>query len=84
MLEAMSAGLPIVSTAVGGVPDVVKDGVNGLLVKPGDVDAFVDACRRVVGDVEMRDRLSANAKKMSFSYDVSKMIEGYSKLYLRG
>ena len=84
MLEAMSAGLPIVSTAVGGVPDVVKDGANGLLVKSGDGDAFVDACKQIVENEKMRKEFSVNAKTISRSYDVAKMIEGYANLYLHG
>jgi len=42
ILEAMASGLPIISTKVGGIPEVVKDGCNGFLIKPGDVDALAD------------------------------------------
>lgn len=50
VLEAMSAGLPVVSTPVGGIPEAVEDGVTGLLVQPGDVDGLVSALGRILLD----------------------------------
>jgi glycosyltransferase involved in cell wall biosynthesis len=61
-VEALSVGTPVVSTAVGGVPEVVHDGENGLLVPAGDVDALADAIRRVLGDDALRARLAAAAR----------------------
>lgn len=62
VLEAMAAGQVVVATAVGGVPDVVADGVNGLLVAPRDTTALTDALRRVLCDDELRRRLGAAAR----------------------
>ena len=59
VVEALAVGTPVVATAVGGVPEVVHDGENGLLVPPGDVEALAGAIRRVVGDRELRERLAA-------------------------
>ena len=50
ILEAMAAALPVVSTRVGGIPDAVKDGVNGRLIEAGDVRALADALIAVLGD----------------------------------
>ena len=61
-VEALSVGTPVVATTVGGVPEVVHDGVNGLLVPPGDAAALAAAMRRVVEDDALRDRLAAGAK----------------------
>jgi glycosyltransferase involved in cell wall biosynthesis len=61
-VEALSVGVPVVSTAVGGVPEVVRDGENGLLVAPGRVDELAAAIGRIVGEAGLRGRLAAAAK----------------------
>lgn len=62
LLEALAAGLPIVTTRHAGIPDTVRDGRDGILVPPGDVDALVDALRRVVQDAALRSRLRQAAR----------------------
>jgi glycosyltransferase involved in cell wall biosynthesis len=61
VVEALSAGTPVLATATGGVAEVVRDGVNGLLVPLGDSAALAEAVRRYFGDEELRERLRANA-----------------------
>jgi glycosyltransferase involved in cell wall biosynthesis len=61
-VEALAVGTPVVSTAVGGVPEVVRDGENGLLVPPGDADAVAGAMRRILVEDGLRDRLAAAAQ----------------------
>ena len=58
VLEAFASGVPLVSTDVGGVPDIVSDGVNGLLVPAGDAQAMAVALARVLGDRELARRLA--------------------------
>ncbi len=63
LLEAMAAGLPIVSTDVGGVPEIAADGVNALLVPPQDANAMACAVRTLLGDRVMCERLGAIAQR---------------------
>jgi glycosyltransferase involved in cell wall biosynthesis len=55
----MAAGLPVVTTRVSGIPELVEDGVNGLLVDPDDPDALAEALLRVHRDEALRARLAA-------------------------
>jgi len=61
-VEALSVGVPVVTTAVGGVPEVVRDGENGLLVAPGQPAALAEALTRILEEPGLRDRLAASAK----------------------
>lgn len=71
VMEAMAAGLPIVAFRVGGLPEIVEDGVTGILVEPGDVQGLADAIARVVADPEWRVAAGAAARERmkEFSWD---------------
>ena len=58
VLDAWSYGLPVITTPVGGIPDVAKDGENMLLFNPGDVDALADCMDRMITDKGLRDKIS--------------------------
>ncbi len=68
LTEAMAAGLPVVASDVGGIPEVVRHGVTGLLVPPGDVDALAAALDRLVAEPALRARLAAGARARSADY----------------
>ncbi len=70
LMEATSVGLPVVATAVGGIPQFITDGVEGLLVAPGRPDALADAVVRVCSDPALRRRLGEGAKARSAAFDV--------------
>lgn len=71
LMEATSAGLPIVATAVGGVPQVLTDGVDGLLVRPNSPSDLAAAMARLIGDPALRERLGAAALVRSAMFDVT-------------
>ena len=62
LVEAMACGVPVVTTAAGGVPELVRDDVNGLLSQPGDVTGVADALTRLLRDPGLRARLGAAAR----------------------
>ena len=61
LAEAMAAGVPVIATRVGGIPDLVEDETTGILVMPGRTEQLVDALRRMLADAKMRERLGAAA-----------------------
>jgi len=61
VVEALAVGCPVIATSVGGVPEVVRDGENGLLVPPGNAAALALAIRRFFEDDELRRRLAGAA-----------------------
>jgi glycosyltransferase involved in cell wall biosynthesis len=61
VVEALAVGTPVVATAVGGVAEIVRDGENGLLVRPGDPVELAAAIRRLLADDDLRARLAAGA-----------------------
>lgn len=68
VLEAMAAGLPVVSTPVGGVPEAVADGVEGYLVQPGDVAALSERLERLLSDSDLRHRMGVAARQKVEKY----------------
>jgi len=82
LLQASSAGLPIVAARAGGIPEAVHDGLNGLLVPPGDVDALETAIVRVLGDAELARRLGeAGRELVAREFSVDSMVEGNLRVY---
>ena len=82
LLEAMAAGLPIVSTDVGGVSDIVKDNFNGLLVPPQNVEMLAKSMLRLTQDEKLRKFFALNSLKMIRQYDVSHFVEKYNSFYM--
>jgi glycosyltransferase involved in cell wall biosynthesis len=71
IIEAFCRARPVVASRVGGIPDLVEDGVNGLLVAPGDTDGLVEALVRILTDKELAERLAAGAQASSGMWSIS-------------
>jgi glycosyltransferase involved in cell wall biosynthesis len=83
-LEAMSCGVPIVGFEVGGIPDVVRPGVTGLLATPGDVVALGDAVARLLQDPMKRAAMGANCRYTALEeYTLEVQAHRYAALYKR-
>jgi glycosyltransferase involved in cell wall biosynthesis len=84
VLEAMGAGLPVVATAVGGTPDVVVDGVTGLLVPAADPAALAAVLERLIGDPGLRQRMGeAGRRRVEQRFSAQRMVERTQSLYER-
>lgn len=62
ILETMARGIPSVTTGIASIPEVIEDGVNGVMIEPGDVDALAQNLLRLAGDEALRLRMSAAAR----------------------
>jgi len=81
-VEAQACGLPAVASRTGGVPDIVEDGVTGILAPPGETSPLADALRALVSDPERRIRFATAARarmKERFAYDT--MVTRYAELF---
>jgi glycosyltransferase involved in cell wall biosynthesis len=82
VIEGMAAGLPIVATRVGGVPEVVEDGVTGLLAPAGDAEALAERVVALAGDPELRGRLGDAGRRRALErFSEARMQEEYRRLY---
>jgi glycosyltransferase involved in cell wall biosynthesis len=82
LLQAASAGLPIVAVDAGGMPEAVEDGINGLLVAPGNVEALIDAVHRLLSDESLRHRMGESGReKMRREFSVEHMVLGNLTVY---
>jgi glycosyltransferase involved in cell wall biosynthesis len=82
IVEAMLAGIPVVASAVGGIPEIVVDGDTGLLVPPHDAPALADALRRLLGDPDLRQAMAARCRQVALAqYTAATMAAHFETLY---
>jgi len=84
-IEAMNCGTPVIGTRVGGIPDIIDDGVNGLLVPPRDSDSIAGAVTTILKDGELASRLSRNGLKtveerFDWNRICERIYEGYEQM----
>ena len=82
VLEAMSLGLPVIASDVGGIPEIVQPGVNGFLIDPTDVNAWAHRVEQLRGDSCLRSRLAQNAAVTAAAFSPEVIAEQYYSLYV--
>ena len=82
LLEAMAMKLPVISTPITGIPEIVEDGVSGLLVPSRDEGALAEAMIRLLEDQELRSQLGENGRiRVEERFDIRKNIQQYRDLF---
>jgi glycosyltransferase involved in cell wall biosynthesis len=82
VIESLAAGRPVVATDVGGVSDVVRDGVDGFLVEAADVDALADRLQELAADPERRRAMGeAGRERVLHRYAVARLVDDVDRLY---
>jgi glycosyltransferase involved in cell wall biosynthesis len=84
LMEAMALGVPCVTTHITGVPELIRDGVEGLLVAPSDAEGLAGAIERLIGDPELRNRLTeAGRAKVLAEYELNGSIARLADVFMR-
>lgn len=83
ILEAMSAGKPVISTRVDSAAEIIEDGLTGMLIPIGSISALENSLQILVEHPEERSRIGENARKAAYSrYNLDQMVHSYQQLYL--
>jgi glycosyltransferase involved in cell wall biosynthesis len=81
-LEAMSCGVPVIASRVGGLPEVVEDGVSGLLFPVGDVEGMAQGAVRILADDALHARMAQAARQRVLDhFDADQIVPQYEALY---
>ena len=84
LLEAMSWGLPVIATPVGGIPQVIEHEVNGLLIAPGNIQACAAQMERLLDDPALRERLGSAARaRIAADFSLGDALDRLSAIYQR-
>ena len=82
ILEALAAGLVVISTEVGGIPDVIRPDDNGFLIEPGDTTALAQAMQRILQNKQLQQTIAHNNRKLAFeTYNIERCAEKVFHIY---
>ncbi len=81
ILDAMDFGVPVIAARVGGIPDIIRSGSNGILFESGDAAALADGLERLRNDAALRESLSGQARSDLSSFSPERMADSYMALY---
>ena len=81
LLDAMDFGLPIIASNVGGIPEIIKNGVNGILVNLNSFDDYYNALKSLFSDTKMRSQIQQSNIEKGKDFSVKTMTDQYIKLY---
>ena len=81
VMEAMTLGLPVVATGVGGVPEAVRDGVEGFIVPTGSPEPLAEAIIRVARDPDLRARMARASGARGLDYDIGRTTQTMEAIY---
>jgi len=81
LLEAMQAGIPIVASAIGGIPEIIRAGKDGLLVPAGDVTGFTEACASIIENPNLAKALVHSGRKRWSSFSIETMVNQTEQVY---
>jgi len=79
--DAMALGLPVIHTDVGGLSNVIRDGIDGLIIQTGNIVEIKDAMKKIATDTELYNKLQKNSLKRIEEYSIQKMVDEYARLY---
>ena len=80
-IEAMALGRPVIASKIGGLPDLVDDGITGILVPPGDSDALRHAIVRLLDDLDLRERMGRAGKNKFIKFHASTVVPRIEDVY---
>ncbi|MFA6404784.1 MAG: glycosyltransferase family 4 protein [Candidatus Paceibacterota bacterium] len=82
IVEAMYAGIPVVSTNIGNIPEIIEDGNSGILVKPDDREALKISILKILDDSDFREKIRMIAKQKSKQFSIDNTLDQLCKLFL--
>ena len=82
LMEAMASGIPCVTTQIAGIPELIRTGLDGLLVAPSDLDGLTDALATLMDDEALRDRLSKSGRQRVLEhYDLRRNVQQLAAIF---